>query len=478
MASIEKFKSYQIGNLFKHNNRYQGDGVKHENESIDDVRTIYNYHLKKGTPMDISKRLSELVRIKRKDGVVLCEVVVTAPKDLKPEDERAFFRAVYDFYCADFGEENVINAVVHKDEVTPHIHIDFVPVVKGNLEITPRIAKAVSEWREIYPDKELERLNASLLINIDYLKGMHPRLSEYVREAIGYEVGILNGATINGNKKVKELKIESLDRTIAEKKKMIALLEGDINAMFSVMHKYGIKEEDLSVFPLIEQIADLKIKLSVYNSVVSRNRYPFTKEELAMLREKKYLPATSQSFSVFTGSYVNTNIEEAATIVVEIKEEAKKDEKERESERRFERRSAFERRPSGNINSPQQKYIDRDGDLFRQIKLAAQTDVSVIKRESRINPKRNYIFIKTDGNAKTCMENLMRFEEILREIYYSGKARNEARLYMDSLDDDTYDLAQTILRKNKIPAYYFIRKEGMEEEKQQQEIKEKENADE
>lgn len=59
------------------------------------------------------------------------EIIVTLPKDVKAQDERAFFRSVYDFYCEDFGKENVINAIVHKDETTPHIHLDFVPVIKG-----------------------------------------------------------------------------------------------------------------------------------------------------------------------------------------------------------------------------------------------------------------------------------------------------------------------------------------------------------
>ena len=132
MAEFSKYKAFSVGMLFTHNNRQKDDGIIHSNENIDNERTVYNYHLKKGSVEDVKKRLSEIyVGRKRKDAVVLGEMIVTLPKDVKKEDERDFFLSVFEFYCAEFGEKNIINAVVHKDEIQPHIHIDFVPVVEG-----------------------------------------------------------------------------------------------------------------------------------------------------------------------------------------------------------------------------------------------------------------------------------------------------------------------------------------------------------
>ncbi|EQC3668053.1 MobV family relaxase, partial [Campylobacter jejuni] len=47
-----------------------------------------------------------------------------------PEQEREFFKTAYDFYCEKYGKENVISAMVHKDETTPHLHLLIVPLTK------------------------------------------------------------------------------------------------------------------------------------------------------------------------------------------------------------------------------------------------------------------------------------------------------------------------------------------------------------
>lgn len=56
MASIAKFKQHSVGRLFQHNNRTAGDGVQHSNEMIDDAKTMFNYHLKRGSPEELDKR--------------------------------------------------------------------------------------------------------------------------------------------------------------------------------------------------------------------------------------------------------------------------------------------------------------------------------------------------------------------------------------------------------------------------------------
>ena len=161
MASSAKFKQHSVGRLFQHNNRTAGDGVQHSNEMIDDAKTMFNYHLKRGSPEELDKRLSEIYIGRKASGVnaptVLGELVVTLPSNVKPEDERAFFQATYDFFCNDFGEKNIINAVVHKDEVTPHLHLDFVPTVKEK-EATTEREKAWLEKQGLPSDTPFERL--------------------------------------------------------------------------------------------------------------------------------------------------------------------------------------------------------------------------------------------------------------------------------------------------------------------------------
>ena len=170
MAEFSKYKAFSVGRLFLHNNRRKDDGVEHSNESIDNTRTIYNYHLKTGTVEDVRRRLSEIyVGKQRSDAVVLGEMIVTLPHNVKKEDERDFFQAVYDFYAQDFGEENIINAVVHKDEIQPHIHLDFVPVLYGEYKVSASNRgerKYYNDWVSAHNGEfPTERLCCKELIN-------------------------------------------------------------------------------------------------------------------------------------------------------------------------------------------------------------------------------------------------------------------------------------------------------------------------
>ncbi len=196
MAHIEKFKSTQVNGVLLHNTR-TGDTEQHNhsNEDIDTTRTKDNYelHSAEGTAYERFKaRMEQVHCMKRDDVTVFDSLVVTLPKDVKDGDERKFFEAVYAFACGDYGKENIINATVHKDETKPHIHVGFIPVVTGKLR----------------NGKPCEKVRHSALITKTYLDQFHTRLSDFVKEQLGYEVEILNGATAGGNKTVQELKAD------------------------------------------------------------------------------------------------------------------------------------------------------------------------------------------------------------------------------------------------------------------------------
>ena len=57
------------------------------------------------------------------------------------------------FYQKEIGEENIISAVVHMDEKTPHMHLSFVPITKdGRLSAKEIIGnkKKLCEWQDKY----------------------------------------------------------------------------------------------------------------------------------------------------------------------------------------------------------------------------------------------------------------------------------------------------------------------------------------
>lgn len=195
MAHVDKFARGATGHLAAHFERKQdedGQYVKFGNQDIDTALSGDNYNLAPERNMSqtnfIRQRCSQVQCLKRKDVKVLCSWVVTAPKSLagSPEESK-FFAEAYKFLEEKYGKENTVSAYVHKDEITPHMHFAFVPVVtdqrSGQLKVSAK-----------------ERLPKS------ELKSFHTELSRHMEQAFGRDIGILNEATRNGNKSIEELK--------------------------------------------------------------------------------------------------------------------------------------------------------------------------------------------------------------------------------------------------------------------------------
>jgi len=192
---VAKFGRGATGALSGHFERKKdkdGNYIKFGNQNIDPERTPENYNLAptRGTSQVefICERCSEVKCLKRKDVNVLCSWVVTAPRDVAgASDERRFFEETYKFLENKYGKENVVSAYVHKDEVTPHIHFAFVPVV------------ADRKTGEL-------KVSAKECLTRKSLQAFHGDLSRHLEQALGRDVGILNEATKEGNKSIEELK--------------------------------------------------------------------------------------------------------------------------------------------------------------------------------------------------------------------------------------------------------------------------------
>lgn len=70
----------------------------------------------------------------RKNGVVLAEILFSATHEFfegKNDNEiRQYFQECYNFASRKYGQENIVSAMVHLDEHTPHMHLVFMPIVK------------------------------------------------------------------------------------------------------------------------------------------------------------------------------------------------------------------------------------------------------------------------------------------------------------------------------------------------------------
>lgn len=224
MAHLEKFTKAACGHLFKHYERAKEfdpdtgllEYVQFSNQQIDLSRTHLNYNLAVNQTMRqgefIRKRCSEVKLHNRANVKVMCSWVITAPKELPKEELQAFFKACYEFMAKRYGEENVISAYVHMDETTPHMHFAFVPVT---------------------PDKKKGgyKVSAKEVIDKQELLVFHKELSKHLEKALGHSVGVLNGATAQGNKTIAELKEKSAMERAERAEKQARKSEEDLRSI-------------------------------------------------------------------------------------------------------------------------------------------------------------------------------------------------------------------------------------------------------
>lgn len=141
---------------------------KISNEEIDLNKTYKNYDLVSSDLnlyQRVKKRIDDVRENSRiqKNSVVCYSNIVTVNKETFKEwgedKSKKYLESVYQYFCNEFGHENVISAKVHLDETTPHMHLHFVPVSsEGKLQarkvMTPsRINKIHSDavkWLQAY----------------------------------------------------------------------------------------------------------------------------------------------------------------------------------------------------------------------------------------------------------------------------------------------------------------------------------------
>lgn len=196
MAHIAKYKATSVGHMLAH---YRRDASSLERDNIDPKRTkdnmvVAHYTNKDGqlvvgrvvpregepnwgTVESRIERVNEAQkaagkRATRKDAVVMADVVVTLPDNVRKGDEDRFFRLTYWYLSKKFGIENMMGGYVHKDEVlkdgTPardHMHVPFTPILDG-------------------------RFNYKQMCPRSFYQSMHKELGDYLEGRMGYRPAI------------------------------------------------------------------------------------------------------------------------------------------------------------------------------------------------------------------------------------------------------------------------------------------------
>ena len=192
MAHIAKYKATSVGHMLAH---YRRDASSMERDNIDPKRVkndmvVGHYTNKDGrlvvgrvVPREgepnwgtVERRIERVneaqkaagKRATRKDAVVMADVVVTLPDNVRKGDEDRFFRLTYWYLSNKFGIGNMMGGFVHKDEVlkdgTPardHMHVPFTPILDG-------------------------RFNYKKMCPRSFYQTMHGELGDYLEKRMGY----------------------------------------------------------------------------------------------------------------------------------------------------------------------------------------------------------------------------------------------------------------------------------------------------
>ena len=130
-----------------------------DNPQIDLTRTHSNYNTvypQSGYMDYINERISTLPlkRKVRNDAVLMCSFIIGSDSNffigLTPYERQQFFEEATEYFAEQYGRENIISAIVHNDETTPHLHLNLIPIVGNKLSAKQLFTRA--SLRELQTD--------------------------------------------------------------------------------------------------------------------------------------------------------------------------------------------------------------------------------------------------------------------------------------------------------------------------------------
>lgn len=165
---MQKFHKNDVALVERENER--DENYISDNPQIDRARTKDNYRLVSsyGTYTEfINNRLRELNLSPRKDAVVMNSFVVGSDKTffdkLSKMQRYIFFENCAKFFAERYGEENIISAVVHLDETTPHMHLNLMPITSNG-----RLCS-----KQLFDKPQLQKLQTDFYEEVGKKYGLH-----------------------------------------------------------------------------------------------------------------------------------------------------------------------------------------------------------------------------------------------------------------------------------------------------------------
>lgn len=260
MAHIAKYKAASCGHMLAH---YRRDASSLGRENIDPTRTKDNYTLglddRDGKVRALNgiepnwatvegriEGVNEAAkaagkRAVRKDAVVMADVVVTLPENVRKGDEGKFFGYTYWFLLQKLGKENMMGGFVHRDEVRKdgspvrdHMHVPFTPILDG-------------------------RFNYKKMCPRSFYQSMHKELGDYLEKRLGYRPEVELGEETRAQRVYTDKSVDidkvrgAVDRAVVrpaenEAARIVAVAEEEAAAL--------LKEAETRRDELVAQVAD------------------------------------------------------------------------------------------------------------------------------------------------------------------------------------------------------------------------------
>ena len=213
----------------RHNERKEGQ--KHRNRNIDPTRTKDNVWLTPDDGRTFNERIESILeenytgkRKVRSTAVKMCEITVQIGGDLAEngteEEQVEALKQAFEELKETYGETNIVSAVIHVDETTPHLHFDFVPITKkGGLSAREVVgdraqmrktqARFLQAMQERCPECKFERKKDGAM------NGMEQKLFEKMTAAL----------------KAKETEIWDREEEVEDREIKVEKQENQLNAL-------------------------------------------------------------------------------------------------------------------------------------------------------------------------------------------------------------------------------------------------------
>lgn len=161
-----KKKAGAVAACERHNERKKEKYVS--NPDIEMDRTADNYHIVKPKNFTYNKACKQLIKERgckeRENSIRMVETLITASPEflaeLSLQEQREYFTRAVNFMADKIGSRNIISAVVHMDERTPHMHLSFCPITEdGRLSAKEILGnqKKLSQWQTDFHECMVDR---------------------------------------------------------------------------------------------------------------------------------------------------------------------------------------------------------------------------------------------------------------------------------------------------------------------------------